>query len=139
MKCQLELNSPSATVCRLRERICSPIRPYKITIITMGNAKKTHVDTSHKGNLSGYSSIAQNAESGISSFAVCNHRKMTTRKRKFFFRLIPMTQSQIFIFLLLGYLRKWTFVKTAKGTALKKLTTHSAPIILTARCKPDIV
>jgi hypothetical protein len=35
----------------------------------MGNAKKTHVDTSHRGNLSGFSSIAQNADSGIFSFA----------------------------------------------------------------------
>lgn len=36
----------------------------------MGNAKKTHVDTSHSGNDSGLSSIAQNAESGISSLAM---------------------------------------------------------------------
>jgi hypothetical protein len=35
----------------------------------MGNAKKTQVDTSHSGKLSGLSSIAQKAESGISVFA----------------------------------------------------------------------
>lgn len=64
-----ERNSPSATVCRVLERIFSPIRPYKIIIITIGNAKKTHVDTSHSGKLPGLSSIAQNAESGILSLA----------------------------------------------------------------------
>lgn len=63
-------NSPSATVCRVLDRIFSPIRPYKITIITMGNAKKTNVETSHSGNDLGLSSIAQNAESAISSWAV---------------------------------------------------------------------
>jgi hypothetical protein len=64
------VHSPNATVCLVLERIFSPILPYKITIITMGKAKKTHVDTSHSGNCSGFSSIAQNAESGISTFAV---------------------------------------------------------------------
>lgn len=39
-------------------------------MITMGKAKKTQVETSHNGKLSGLSSIAQNAESGISSEAV---------------------------------------------------------------------
>lgn len=57
-------------MCRVLERILSPIRPYSITMITIGNAKKTHVDNSHNGNLSGLSSIAQNAESGISSLAI---------------------------------------------------------------------
>lgn len=66
---------PKATVCLVLERIFRPIRPYIITIITIGNAKKTHVDTSHSGNLSGLSSIAQNAESRIFSLAV-NEKKM---------------------------------------------------------------
>jgi hypothetical protein len=39
-------------------------------MIIMGKAKKTHVETSQRGKLSGLSSIAQNAESGISCEAV---------------------------------------------------------------------
>jgi hypothetical protein len=66
-------------VCLVLERIFSPILPYKITIITIGKAKKTHVDTSHSGNCSGFSSIAQNAESGISTFAV-NEKKTPVRE-----------------------------------------------------------
>lgn len=42
----------------------------------MGSAKKTHVDTSQSGNLSGLSSIAQNAESGISLCAVEENNEM---------------------------------------------------------------
>lgn len=64
-----EWNQPNATVCLVLERIFSPMRPYKITIIIMGKQKKIAVDTSHSGNLSGLSSMAQNAESGISWFA----------------------------------------------------------------------
>lgn len=39
-------------------------------MITIGMMKNTHVDTSHSGKLAGWSSIAQNAESGIFSLAV---------------------------------------------------------------------
>lgn len=39
-------------------------------MIIMGNAKKTQVETSQSGKLSGLSSIAQNAESAISLEAV---------------------------------------------------------------------
>lgn len=67
---------PKACVCFVRERIRIPIRTYSTKMTVIGMMKKTHVDTSQMGNpLWPFSSMPQNADSGMSSLPVRKNKK----------------------------------------------------------------